>query len=229
MRPGAQDACRSSAGEGLLRLQVGAGLEAAEDAGELLGGPRLAAVAAALAVGGQAQAAPGLVLGDGEISGGRVAMAGAALGAQAQTPAGDDDGVTVVPDLADLEDGRLATPAHGVLPSAVPREDGTCCACGGKANWSEISAGIADFCNRDAKFTRLRVSVRRSPGIERNRLSTCRPRQDFPWVVRDRWRKYTAAAPSRGGCDDWVARVQLAGLTELMLKSGTRNAGMAAR
>src|SRR5215212_9372908 len=71
-----------SAGEGLLGLQAGDGVEVAEDAGELIGGPRLAAVAPALGVGGQAQTAAGLVLVDGEVPGGRVTVAGAALGAQ---------------------------------------------------------------------------------------------------------------------------------------------------
>jgi hypothetical protein len=49
-----------------------------------------------------------------------VTVAGAALGAEPETPAGDDDGAAVVADLAHLEYGRLATPGHGVLPSTVP-------------------------------------------------------------------------------------------------------------
>ena len=45
-----------SAGERLLGLQAGDGVEVAQDRGELLGGPRLAAVAAPVAVGGEAEA-----------------------------------------------------------------------------------------------------------------------------------------------------------------------------
>src|SRR5215203_4232308 len=113
-----------SAGEGLLGLQAGDRVEVAQDRGELVGGPRLAAVAPAVGVAGEAEQATGLVLLNGEVAGDRVAVAGAARGAQPQTPAGDDDRAAVVPDLAHLEDGRLATPAHGVLPP-VP-EKGTC-------------------------------------------------------------------------------------------------------
>ena len=54
------------------------------------------------------------------VPGDGVAVAGAARGAQPQTPAGDDDRAAVVTDLAHLEDGRLATPGLGVLPSTVP-------------------------------------------------------------------------------------------------------------
>ena len=110
-----------SAGEGLLSLQAADGVEVAQDRGELISGPRLAAVTAPLTEGGEAQAATGLVLFDGEVPGGRVAVTGAALGAEAQTPPGNDDRAAIVPDLAHLEDGRLATPGHGVLPSTVPR------------------------------------------------------------------------------------------------------------
>src|SRR5688500_1948692 len=117
-----------SAGERLLGLQARDGAEVAQDRGELLGGPRLAAVAAVLAVAGEAEAAAGLVLGDREVPGGGVAVAGAARGAEAQAPAGDDDRVAVVADLADLEHRRLTTPAHGALPSTVPsRGAGTRC------------------------------------------------------------------------------------------------------
>ena len=88
---------------------------------------------------GQAERAAGLVLLDGEVAGGRVPVARAALGAQAQAPAGDDDRAAVVADLADLEDGRLATPGHGVLPSTVPLGRAEPCAC---VELDEISAGI---------------------------------------------------------------------------------------
>jgi len=133
-----------SAGERLLGLQARDGVEVAEDRGELLGGPRLAAVAPALGEAGQAQLAAGLVLGDREVTGRGVAVAGATGGAQPEAPARDDNGVAVVADLAHLEDGRLATPAHGVLPSTVPT-GGTCCACGEKVELDGISAAIEWF------------------------------------------------------------------------------------
>src|SRR4051794_18277686 len=133
-----------SAGEGLLGLQARDGVEVAQDRGELLGGPRLTAVAATVAVAGEAEAAARLVLGDREVPGGRVAVAGAALGAQAQTPAGDDDRAAVVPNLAHLEDGRLATPGHGVLPSTVPLSGAEPCTCGETAELEEISAGMGE-------------------------------------------------------------------------------------
>src|SRR4051795_9419322 len=87
---------RRSAGERLLGLQAGDGVEVAQDRDELLGGPRLAAVAAPVAEGGEAERAAGLVLLDREVPRGRVPMAGTALGAQAQAPAGDDDRAAVV-------------------------------------------------------------------------------------------------------------------------------------
>ena len=65
-----------SAGEGLLGLQAGDGVEVAQDRDELLGGPRLAAVAAAVAEVARPEAAAGLVLFDREVPGGRVAVAG---------------------------------------------------------------------------------------------------------------------------------------------------------
>src|SRR3954471_16389489 len=147
MRPGRTRAARRragvvvvrSAGERLLRLQADDGVEVAEDRGELGRGPRLAAVAAPLAEGREAEGAAGLVLLDGEVPGGRVAVAGAALGAETQAPAGDDDRAAVVADLAHLEDGRLATPSHGVLPSTVPLGRAEPCAC---VELDEISAGI---------------------------------------------------------------------------------------
>src|SRR5215207_7335243 len=148
--PGAQATCGNGrwddqsglAGERLLRLQAGDGLEIAEDRGELVSGPRLAAVAPVLAVGGQAEAAAGLVLVDGEVTRGRVTVAGAALGTEAQTPSGDDDGAAVVPDLAHLEDGRLATPGHGVLPSTSSALRAEPSARDGKCELREVSAGI---------------------------------------------------------------------------------------
>ena len=54
------EGCSGSAGEGLLRLQADDGVEVAEDRGELVGGPRFAAVAPTLAVGGQAGGRLGL-------------------------------------------------------------------------------------------------------------------------------------------------------------------------
>ena len=95
---------------------------------------------ASLVEGGQAEAAAGLVLGDGEVPGRRVA--GAARGA-GRTPAGDDDGAAVIADLAHLEDGRLATPAHGVLPrqpAGVETPDRA-----GKAVLAEVSAGLGRY------------------------------------------------------------------------------------
>jgi len=62
--------------------------------------------------------------GDGEVAGQGVAVAGARIRAQAQAPARDDDCAAVVTDLADLEDGRLTTPAHGSSPR--PRRAGVC-------------------------------------------------------------------------------------------------------
>src|SRR4051794_2353022 len=109
-----------SAGERFLGLETGDGVEVAEDRGQLGRGPRLAAVAAPVTEGREAERAAGLVLLDREVPGGRVAVAGAALGAEPQAPAGDDDRAAVVADLAHLEDGWLATPGHGVLPSTVP-------------------------------------------------------------------------------------------------------------
>src|SRR3712207_1852567 len=87
----------SSAGERLGGVEVGDHLQVADDRGELDGGPRLAAVAAVLAVAHQAEQAPGLVLGDRQAADGGVAVAAAARGTQAQAPAGDHDGVPVVP------------------------------------------------------------------------------------------------------------------------------------
>src|SRR4051812_25887055 len=79
-----------SAGEGLLGLQARDGVKVAQDRGELLGGPRLTAVAATVAVAGEAEAAARLVLGDREVPGGRGGGAGAGLGAQGPAPAGGD-------------------------------------------------------------------------------------------------------------------------------------------
>src|SRR4051794_1721000 len=110
----------SSAGERLLGLQARDGVEVAEDPGELLGGPRLAAVAAPVAEGGEAQRAAGLVLLDREVPCGRGPVAGAALRAQPQAPAGDDDRAAVGAALPPREHGRLTTPGHGALPSTVP-------------------------------------------------------------------------------------------------------------
>src|SRR3712207_6592130 len=155
--------------ERLLHLEAGDGLEVAEDGGELLGGPRLAAVAAALGEADQTDGATGLVLGDGEVTGGRVAVAGTGSGAEAQTPAGDDDGVPVVADLAHLEDGRLVTPAHGVLPSTAPGKEGSR-AVTGSSELSEVSAGPR------LRVKRLRCS---SSATERNPAHTARPRH-FP-------------------------------------------------
>src|SRR3954468_20848887 len=119
--PGEGGGNRRSAGEGLGGVQTGEGVEVAQHAGELVRGPRLAAVAAVLTEADQAQRAARLVLGDGEVPGDRVPVAGAGLGAQAQTPTGDDHGAAVVPDLADLEDRRLTTPTHWEPPpSTVP-------------------------------------------------------------------------------------------------------------
>src|SRR3954454_17364273 len=87
-----------SAGERLLGLQARHCVEVAQDRGELLGGPRLAAVAAAFGEAGQAESAAGLVLGDREVAGRRVAVTGATGGTQAQAPARDDHGVPVVAD-----------------------------------------------------------------------------------------------------------------------------------
>src|SRR4051794_39975366 len=109
-----------SAGERLLRVEGREDLEVAEHTGQLVRRPRLAAVAAALGIGDQAEAAASLVLGDGQMARERVPVAGAARGAQAQAPAGDDHGVAGLTDLADLEDGRLTARAHGTLPSAAP-------------------------------------------------------------------------------------------------------------
>src|SRR4051794_29839015 len=106
-----------SAGEGLLRVEGREHFEVAEHAGQLVRRPRLAAVAAVLGVADQAEAAARLVLGDGQVARERVPVAGAARGAQAQAPAGDAPGVAVLPDLADLEDGRFTARAHGTLPS----------------------------------------------------------------------------------------------------------------
>ena len=70
--PGPVTRGRASAGERLLGLQRTHGLEVAEDGGQLVGGPRLAAVATVLAVADQAQRARAVVLGDGEVAGDRV-------------------------------------------------------------------------------------------------------------------------------------------------------------
>src|SRR4051812_43031108 len=122
-----------SAGE-RLRVERGQAREVAQDRGELLGGPRLAAVAATLAEADEAEHAGGLVLGDGQVAGRRVAVAGAGGGAEAEAPAGDDDGAAVIPDLAHLEDGRLATPAHDRASPRRPPGSGSpraVCGCAG--------------------------------------------------------------------------------------------------
>src|SRR4051794_11780280 len=101
-RPGGQDAGRAaiawwSAGQGLLGGQLLEGGEVTQDGSQLVGRPRLAAVAAVLPERDEPEAAAGLVLGDREVPGGGVPVAGARGGAQPQAPAGDDDGAAVVP------------------------------------------------------------------------------------------------------------------------------------
>src|SRR3954452_20233056 len=109
-----------SAGEGLGGVQPGEDLEVAQHAGELVDGPRLAAPATVLGEADQSERAAGLVLLDREVAGDGVPVTGAGRRAEAETPAGDDHGAAVVPDLADLEDRRLVTPTHGRLPLDVP-------------------------------------------------------------------------------------------------------------
>src|SRR4051794_41799137 len=114
----------ASAGEGLLGVEPGEDLEVAQHGGELVGCPRLAAVAAAVGVADQPEAAAVLVLGDREVTGYGVPVAGAGCGAPPEPPTRDDHGATGIADLADLEDGRLATPAHGGLPPRGPGANG---------------------------------------------------------------------------------------------------------
>src|SRR5215213_10664248 len=78
----------------------------------------------------------------------------------------------------------------------------------------------------------LGVQRGRSPHTDGSRVTTCRRRHFSPSVPRKGWRNCTVCAPEREWGDrcEWrVGWCQLAGLTLLMLKSGTRMGGMAAR
>ena len=198
-----------SAGERLLGLQAGDGVEVAQDRGELLGGPRLAAVAAALAEAGEAERAAGLVLVDREVAGGRVPVAGAALRRTGPRP--QPEMTTVRPSSRTLPTWKTDG-LRLLLTESSPRQSRSR---RGPVHVAEMRTGRDIGRNRgllnpwsDNSFNSEGSSCVARPELKRNRVTTGCRRQFFPGFPRGVVGFSTARM---GRSDGWDPRVSWPG------------------